>query len=90
LLPIRAVKKAVRVFTGQQALERNWEVQFAGQEGRQGLENLLVRPGLRLHELVPAAAVKDLLDSFYARPDPSLPYTISMLLTFSAWLEIYG
>jgi hypothetical protein len=34
--------------------------------------------------------VRKLLDEFYADPDGARGYTVSMLLTFSAWLEHHG
>jgi hypothetical protein len=87
-LPKRAVKKALRLMTGKKIIERNWEVQFGGEKGEAGLRHWLLRPGLRLHELVPKAKVEQLLNDF--RVDPlknGRGYTVSMLLTFSAWLE---
>lgn len=91
LVPKRAFKKAKRILMRQRIVERNWEVQFLGERGRQGLRDWLLRPGLRLHEFVAPTAVKDLLDSFYNAPlVDGRGYTVSMLLTFSAWLEKYG
>jgi hypothetical protein len=91
LLPKRALKKAWRILTHQQVVQRNWEVQFLSPVGRQGLERWLLRPGLRLHEFVAPAALQALVQTFYDQPlDPQRGYTVSMLLTFSAWLERYG
>ncbi len=89
-LPKRALKKAWRLARGKQVLERNWEVQFLHPAGRAGLERWLLRPGLRLHQLVAPGEVAALLNSFFAAPDAANGYTVSMLLTFSAWLEQYG
>lgn len=91
LLPKRTIKKAWRVLTRKHILQRNWEVQFLCPEGRAGLEKWLLSPGLPLHEFVPHAKVKQLVEEFYRNPwEDGYGYTISMLLTFSAWLEIYG
>lgn len=96
LLPRRALKKAWRALRGQKVLERNWEVQFLNPAGRAGLERWLLgeeRNGrkLRLHEFVSPRAVQELLDTFYAAPlEQGRGYTLSMLLTFSAWLEYLG
>lgn len=90
LWPKRALKKAWRIATRQKIIERNWEVQFLSETGRQGLINNLLRPGLRLHEFVSPSAVRLLLDDFYMKPSAQQGYTISMLLTFSTWLERYG
>jgi hypothetical protein len=90
LLPRRALKKAWRAVSGQKVLQRNWEVQFLQPAGRAGLENWLTRPGLRLHEFLPVVKITELLDSLYQQSDGVKGYTVSMLLTFSAWLEMYG
>lgn len=91
LLPKRALKKAWRILTGKKIVERNWEVQFLCPSGRAGLEQWLLRPGLRLHEFVSPNAIRQLLDDFYRAPlENGRGYTVSMLLTFSAWLETYG
>jgi hypothetical protein len=86
----RAGSKAWRIFRRERVIQRNWEVQFHGEDGRRGLESWLLRPGLRLHELVAAERIRELLDGFATRPDGSNGYTVCMLLTFSAWLEHHG
>jgi hypothetical protein len=78
------------VISRQPAIQRNWEVQFQGDSGRRGLETWLLRPGLRFHEFVAPAAVRGLLDDFAADPSGAKGYTVSMLLTLSAWLEHHG
>jgi asparagine synthase (glutamine-hydrolysing) len=91
LLPKRALKKAWRTLRSKPVIERNWEVQFLGPEGRRGLEHWLLRAGLRLHEFVAPAALLALIQAFYDHPlAEKRGYTVSMLLTFSAWLEKYG
>ncbi len=91
LLPKRAVKKAWRLWRGKPVIERNWEVQFLNPQGRQGLEHWLLRPGLRLHEFFPPAALAKLLQDFYQDPlAQKRGYTVSMLLTFAVWLEQYA
>ena len=91
LLPKRAVKKAWWLLRGKPVIERNWEVQFLNPQGRRGLEHWLLRPGLRLHEFFPPAALAGLLQDFCQDPlAQKRGYTVSMLLTFSVWLERYG
>jgi hypothetical protein len=91
LLPKRAWKKAWRLLSGREVLQRNWELQFLNERGRAGLKHWLLRSGLRLHEFVPREKVQTLLDSFYATPvERGRGYTVSMLLSFSAWLERFG
>jgi hypothetical protein len=84
----RATNKALRLMTGKKTIERNWEVQFTGEQGQAGLEHWLLRPGLRLHELVPIGKIATLLQNFRAEPlKEGRGYTVSMLLTFSVWLQ---
>jgi hypothetical protein len=91
LLPKRAAKKAWRTLARRHVKERNWEVQFLSRKGRAALEDRLLRPGQRLHEYISLAAVKTLLGDFYTDPfAEKRGYTISMLLTFGIWLELYG
>jgi asparagine synthase (glutamine-hydrolysing) len=91
LWPRRAMKKLVRLAMGHHAIERNWEVQFLSDSGRSGLERWLLAPGLKLHDLVPRPEVVGLLADFFRAPfEAGRGYTVSMLLTFSAWLETYG
>ena len=91
LLPKRALKKTWRILTRRHVIERNWEVQFLNSSGREGLAHWLLRSGLRLHEFVGPKAIRNLLDAFYDAPfEQERGYTVSMLLTFSIWLEQYG
>jgi hypothetical protein len=96
LLPARAWRKARRILSGREGIARNfpitrnWEVQFFQENGRQQLYNALLAPAGRLHEFIPAPAVRELLDSFYQQPNGQIGYTVSMLFTFAAWLERYG
>ncbi len=91
LLPKRAMKKAWRLLTQKKSIERNWEVQFLNPEGRAGLEAMLLEPGLRLHEFASPSKVRGLLEQFYTDPYTNKRgYTVSMLLTLSAWLEKNG
>ncbi len=90
----RALGKARRTLTGRRVLERNWEVQFLGDDGRAALRDWLLRPGRRLHDHVPVAALRDLLAAFERDPwgerrgaAPKPAYAVSTLLTLSAWLD---
>lgn len=90
-LPKRALRRGWARISGRRPAERNWEVQFAGEYGRNGLEKWLLAPGLRLHEYVDTRDVDRLLHDFQAAPlEQMRGHTISSLLTFSAWLEKYG
>jgi hypothetical protein len=90
LLPRRALNKLGRLLSGRQVIERNWELQFLNPRGRQGLQDWLLTPGLKLHNFVSRANLTTFLADFFAAPDAANGYAASMLLTFSAWLEKYG
>jgi len=87
LLPGRFLKKATRKILKQEVIQRNWEVQFLNPTGKQGLYQWLLSDGLRLHDFVEASHLEKLLASFYQNPTAASGYTVSMLLTLSAWLE---
>ena len=90
LLPKRALKKFARKVRGKPILQRNWEVQFLSPGGRENLERSLLTDGLKAHTLVSREDINALLRAFYAAPAPAEAYSLSMLLTFSAWLEANG
>lgn len=88
LLPARALRKLRRTLAPPRMSSRNWEVQFRGERGQRGLAEWLTRPGLRLHDLVARERIEELLGRFRAQPlEEGRGYTVSMLLTLSAWLE---
>lgn len=87
LMPLRAVHKMARLLQLETGIERNWEAQFQGAPGRAGLERWLLRPALRLHDFLPLPTLRELLERFHRQPDPELGYQVSMLLTFSVFLE---
>lgn len=90
LLPRRTLNKLRRLLFNKQVIERNWELQFLNPRGRQGMQDWLLTPGLKLHNFVPKVKLSSFLRDFYAAPDAANGYAASMLLTFSAWLEKYG
>jgi asparagine synthase (glutamine-hydrolysing) len=91
LLPKRALKKGWRTLRGVKTIERNWEIQFGSDFGNRGINKWLLHSNLKLHESVPKVKIKQLVDNFYdSYPNPSYGYTLSLLLTFSAWLELHG
>ncbi len=90
LLPQRAANKLVRILRNEQVIQRNWEVQFLNSKGRLGLFRWLLEDGLKLHEFVSVNRLEQLLQEFFQNPDGISGYTVSMLLTLSAWLEKYG
>ena len=84
-------EKAWRMIRQEQVIERNWECSSLTQKAKSGLQHWLLQPGLRLHEyLFHRPQFRNCCKVFYASPQPDLGYTVSMLLTFSAWLELHA
>ena len=91
LLPKRALKKIWRLLRRKQLIQRNWEVQFLSNSGREQLQHHLLKPNHPIHTFVNPDTISRLLDDFYKNPwTEKRGYTVSMLLTFSTWLQQYG
>lgn len=82
----RAAKKLQRIATGDKPIQRNWEIFYMNAEGRKNLEGRLLNNNL-LNEHVPESQTKELLDDLYNNPSAANGYTVSMLLTFSIFLD---
>ncbi len=89
-IPVRAFRKLQRIIGRRKIYERNWEVQFLNEEGKNGLTKWILQKGLRLHEFISPKKLSNFLLDFYTHPTREKGYITSMLLTFSAWLEYYG
>lgn len=89
LLPKRIFNKVQRIIRRKTIIERNWEKQFlSNAQGRQGLEKNLLSQGLKIHEFVPASKINPLINGLFSgKISRDTGYSLSMLLTFSAWLE---
>ena len=87
-LPGRISGKIQRTLNHQRPIQRNWEVQFLSPGGRQQLEQHLLDGRSELCQLVASAQINQMIEDFYADPNAANGYTVSMLLTFAAWLEI--
>jgi hypothetical protein len=87
LLPKRLAKKINRSLNNQPLIQRNWEVQFLSPGVREKLEAHLISDNLMILDLVSRIEINYLLQRFYSTPSPDVGYTVSMLLTFSIWLE---
>ena len=88
-LPRRVAKKIGRAISGRRVPARNWEVQFSGEPNRRKLEACLLESD-RLQELLEPGRIGELIDEVYRTPKAGNGYALSMLLTFSAWLERFG
>jgi hypothetical protein len=59
------------LLSGRQVIERNWELQFLNARGRQGLQDWLLTPGLKLHNFVPQVELAAFVQDFSDRPMPA-------------------
>jgi len=89
LLPRRIITKLRSKLLKNQNLKRNWEIQFLSHNGKIGLNKYLIDEGIKLHNYVPREQLLNLVKQFYSCPSSELAYPISMLVTFSSWLENY-
>lgn len=89
LLPKRAVRWAQRKVAPSRNKLRNWEVQFCQGDSWRRLEEHLLDPGLSIHGFVDRAQINALLHRLKTTPNRGDGYAVSMLLTFSTWLESF-
>lgn len=82
----RVVDKIKRIISNEPAIQRNWEVFYMHPEGRKALESKLLNNKL-LQDVVPEAVVRELINDIYKSPTAANGYTVSMLLTFSLFLN---
>ena len=82
----RAVKKFQRGLSKQPAIQRNWEVFYLNPQGKKHLQDKLLH-NTKLHDMVSAEKIQQLIEAFYRNPTAANGYAISMLLTFAVFLE---
>lgn len=87
-LPGRLYRKSLRAIRGQRPIQRNWEAQFFHPEGRFLLEQWLLRSQSKIRDFISVKDVTALLDDLFTKPNSANGYCVSMLLTFSVWLEV--
>lgn len=85
-LAYRAVKKLQRTLSSEKTIQRNWEVFYLNPEGKRKLENYLLNNKL-LNNIVSEDKIKVLLDDLQNKPTAANGYSVSMLLTFSLFLN---
>ena len=82
----RAYKKLKRMLSDRQVIIRNWELFYLNEEGRENLEDILLRQGI-LDGILSTQKVQALIEDFYKKPTAANGYTISMLHTFAQFLK---
>jgi hypothetical protein len=85
-LPYRVVdklKREVQAKLGKKFIQRNWELQFLGQENERQLESHLFDSNFK--DFVDPSVVKDLYTRFKIQDQVFYSHPLSMLLTLSVW-----
>ncbi|MGB5982875.1 MAG: asparagine synthase-related protein [Nonlabens sp.] len=85
-LPYRVTNKLKRVLqekSGKKYVQRNWELQFLGEENKKQLESYLFRP--EFANFIDSGLVKNLYQKFENQDQVWYSHAISMLLTLSVW-----
>lgn len=88
LVPHRIYQKAKRAFSNTPVKQRNWEVQFLTSDGRSNLSSQLLENAAELHKYCSRVELESMIDDLFIHPGGGLAYCLSMLLTFSSWLEL--
>ncbi len=81
-----AARRAWRRLTNRSVIQRNWEVQLLPSLGRDRLRNTLLASPSPLHDLVPPARLRSLLDEFHDAPSRERAHAASVMLTLHDWL----
>jgi hypothetical protein len=85
-LPYRILNKLKRIYNakmGKPLTQRNWELQFLGNENDRKLQDYLFNN--KLQNLVSEDIIKDLYNNFKTNNSVKYSHPISMLLTLSLW-----
>ena len=91
MLPKRAVKSLLRRLNPTKELQRNYEVQLFSATSKKRLQEELLDASPALFNLVQRDEVEKLITLFYEAPQQDKRcYSLSLLLSFSNWLKLYG
>lgn len=86
----RAVKKVQSLLSAKKPITRNWELFYLSEEGRKGLEEILLQ-NKPLLDIVPENIIRELLNDLYDYPNASNGYKISMLHTLARFMKnVFG
>lgn len=82
----RAVKKVQRTLSNEKTIQRNWEVFYLNPSGKRKLEDILIG-NKHLSTIASPQKIKELLDDLQNNPTAANGYSVSMLLTFTLFLN---
>jgi hypothetical protein len=88
LLVFKNWKERLReIFKGKR-VQTNWEQQYLSSRGKELMRNWLLNNNRKIIKFIEINKLKEVVKKFYKSPE-EWANVISLLITFSAWLEIY-
>lgn len=90
-LPYRILKKVQREFAalrGTKYIQRNWELQFLGENNNEELKSYLFESSF--NQFIPESLVKGFFMKFEEEDSVYFSHSVSILLTLSLWNKKYG
>ena len=75
-----------KVLQNEPKVERNWELQFFGENNKRNLENWLFNNPM-LNEIIPSSLIDKFYDKFRNVDSIKYSHAISMFLTLSVWCK---
>lgn len=85
-LPYRIFDKAKRTINPKKYIQRNWELQFLGEENEKHLKNWLF-DNAKMNQIIPKELSLDFYDKFQNKDTVYYSHSVSMLLTLSLFFE---
>ena len=79
----RKFRAGIQKIQQKKFIQRNWELQFVGEENERHLERYLFDQ--KFAEFLPSATTKKFYDKFKEEDDVFYSHPVSMLLTLSLW-----
>ncbi|WP_299114680.1 asparagine synthase C-terminal domain-containing protein [uncultured Winogradskyella sp.] len=83
---IYKLKRTVSKLSGRPYIQRNWELQFLGDNNRQQLETVILNS--KLSELIPEEFITKHIKGFYNRDTIKNAHSVNMLLTLAMFNQI--
>jgi len=78
---VNKLKRTVSKLLGQHYIQRNWELQFLGDDNKQQLESIFKKS--KLSELIPEAFTNSYIKGFYNSDALKNAHAVNMLLTLA-------
>mgnify|MGYP000283019871 CR=1 FL=1 len=75
------LKREAKQISGNPYIQRNWELQFLGEDNRKQLENLLNES--KLSDLIPEGIISTYIDKFYNKNALQNAHALNMLLVLA-------